>query len=132
MIKSIICIGVSLLWFANVFATTDVYVSVGTAEARYSELIGRQNADMTGTEQSLSIRNLNSIGSIDLGLDLGTLKLDGASKAHQVDFDGNYINFISGVSFSLYPNAGGNEAEADLCPGEIAGGGHWCLVFLSQ
>ena len=59
---------------------------------------------MTGIEQSLSIRNINSTGSIDLGLDVGTLKLDGASKAHQVDFDGDYINRISGVSFSLYPS----------------------------
>ena len=59
---------------------------------------------MTGIEQSLSIRNINSTGSIDLGLDVGTLKLDGASKAHQVDFDGDYINLISGVSFSLYPS----------------------------
>ena len=104
MIQFILCIGLSFFWFANVFATTDFYVSVGTAEARYSESIGRQNADMTGTEQSLSVRNLNSIGSIDIGLDVGTLKLDGASKADQADFDGNYINFISGVSFSLYPS----------------------------
>ena len=54
MIKSIVCVGLSLLWFANVFAATDVYLSSGIAQARYSESIGAQKADMTGTEQSFN------------------------------------------------------------------------------
>ena len=56
MIQFILCIGLSFFWFANVFATTDFYVSVGTAEARYSESIGRQledDSDLASYRRSL-------------------------------------------------------------------------------
>ena len=104
MIRFNICISLLLFCFTQGFAATDVYVSAGNAIARYSESTDGQNADLKGTEQSLSIRNINSLGKIDLGLDAGTLKLSGNSQAHQADFEGNYINLISGVSFSLYPS----------------------------
>jgi hypothetical protein len=104
MIRFNICMSLLLFCFTQGFAATDVYVSAGTAKARYSESTDGQNADLVGTEQFLSIRNINSLGKIDLGLDAGTLKLNGDSQAHQADFEGNYINLISGVSFSLYPS----------------------------
>ena len=104
MIRFNICISLLLFCFTQGFAATDVYVSAGNAIARYSESTDGQNADLVGTEQSLSIRNINSLGKIDLGLDAGTLKLSGDSQSHQTDFEGNYINLISGVSFSLYPS----------------------------
>ena len=104
MIKSIVCIGLSFLWLTNVFAATDVYLSSGIAQARYSEDTDGQNADLTGAENSLSIRAINSLGFLDLGLDIGTLQLSGESPAHKADFDGNYTNITSGVSFSLYPS----------------------------
>ena len=104
MIKSIVCIGLSFLWLTNVFAATDVYLSSGIAQARYSEDTDGQNADLTGAENSLSIRAINSLGFLDLGLDIGTLQLSGESPAHKADFDSNYTNITSGVSFSLYPS----------------------------
>ena len=104
MIRFNICISLLLFCFTQGFAATDVYVSAGTAKARYSENTDGQNANLIGTEQSLSIRNINSLGKIDLGLDAGTLKLSGDSQSHQAEFEGSYINLISGVSFSLYPS----------------------------
>ena len=104
MIRFNICISLLLFCFTQGFAATDVYVSAGTAKARYSENTDGQNANLIGTEQSLSIRNINSLGKIDLGLDAGTLKLSGDSQSHQAEFEGRYINLISGVSFSLYPS----------------------------
>ena len=80
MIRFNICISLLLFCFTQGFAATDVYVSAGTAKARYSESTDGQNADLAGTEQSLSIRNINSLGKIDLGLDAGTLKLSGDSQ----------------------------------------------------
>ena len=104
MIRLNICIALLLFWITQGFAATDAYVSAGTTEARYSETIDGQNADLQGTEQSLTIRKTNYVGNVDLGLDAGTLKLTGTSPEHQADFEGNYINLTSGLSFTLYPS----------------------------
>ncbi len=83
---------------------TDWYLSSGSAKATYNESIDSQTADLIGREQSLTIRNLNSLSFIDLGMTIGSLALSGNSESDAVDFTSSHINLTAGISFSLYPS----------------------------
>ena len=90
--------------YSSVHAITDVYLSSGSATGNYSESTDSQSKELSGTENSLSFRNLESFSFVDLGLDLGTLKLSGDTGTHDADFQSNYANLTAGFSFNLYPS----------------------------
>ena len=90
--------------YSSVHAVTDVYLSSGSATGNYSETVDSQSKELSGTENSLSFRNLESFSFVDLGLDLGTLKLSGNTGGHEADFQSNYANLTAGFSFNLYPS----------------------------
>ena len=85
-------------------AMTDLYLSTGTASATYTETTDSQSKELSGSEQSLSWRRLNAISFIDLGVDVGNLKLSGDTGTHDVSFSSDYLNLVVGLSFSLYPS----------------------------
>jgi hypothetical protein len=90
--------------YSSVHAITDVYLSSGSATGNYSESTDSQSKELSGTENSLSFRNLESLSFVDLGLDLGTQKLSGDTGTHDADFQSNYANLTAGFSFNLYPS----------------------------
>ena len=105
MPQLILCIlSVLVLIASEAIAVTDVSVSSGNAQATYTESTDSQSKELTGTENSLSVRNLESFSFVDLGIDLGSLKLSSDSGSHDVDFEANYLNLTAGVSLSLYPS----------------------------
>ena len=105
MPQLILCIlSVLVLIASEAIAVTDVSLSSGNAQATYTESTDSQSKELTGTENSLSVRNLESFSFVDLGLDLGTLKLSGDTGTHDADFQSNYANLTAGFSFNLYPS----------------------------
>ena len=90
---------------AQVYGVTDVSAHFGgKAAAEYTESTDSQSKALEGTEDSLSIRNLDTFSFVDLGLNIGTLKLSDETGNHDVDFQANYANVTAGVSFTLYPS----------------------------
>ena len=89
----------------QVYGVTDVSAHFGgKAGAEYTETTDSQSKALEGTEDSLSIRNLDTFSFVDLGLNLGTLKLSDDTGTHDVDFQANYANVTAGASFTLYPS----------------------------
>ena len=97
-------ISLLVLLCTSVHATTDVYLSSGSATGNYIESVDSQRKLLTGVENSLSYKSLKNFSFVDLGIDLGTLNLSGDSGLHKVDFGSNYINLTAGISLSLYPS----------------------------
>ena len=78
MPQLVLCIlSVLVLIASKAIAVTDVSVSSGNAQATYTESTDSQSKELSGTENSLSIKNLESLSFVDLGIDLGSLKLSG-------------------------------------------------------
>ena len=95
----------------TVIAVTDVSLHSGNATGKYSESTDSQSKELSGSDTSLSIRNLNTFSFVDVGLDLGVLlkspaglELSGDTGTHDVNFLSNYANLTAGFSFSLYPS----------------------------
>ena len=86
-----------------IYAVTDFYLTSGTATASYTEKTDSQETDLSGSEQSLSWRRLGALSFLDFGFDVGKLKISGDSNLHKVSYSSDYLNIITGISFSLYP-----------------------------
>jgi len=112
MLRFIFFIVFLLISFSQtVIAVTDVSLHSGNATGKYSESTDSQSKELSGSDTSLSIRNLNTFSFVDLGLDLGVLlkspaglELSGDTGTHDVNFLSNYANLTAGFSFSLYPS----------------------------
>ena len=95
MARLILCtLFLHVLDTVQVYGVTDVSAHFGgKAGAEYTETTDSQSKALEGTEDSLSIRNLDTFSFVDLGLNIGTLKLSDDTGNHDVDFQANYAKF---------------------------------------
>ena len=95
----------TLLFFLNIqtsFAYTDVYFSLGKGALNYSEQTDGLDEDISVQEGLAGIRLVENFSVFDLGAETGYFALARNFQNQTVDFQSDYINVYTGLSFPLF------------------------------